>query len=194
MWPRMGASYPDPEQIPEMYLVGEETGFSACSFLFHWAEHLLPYMRDVLRKLCEDCLISHLSQGRWTTDSFPGKRRTGKHRQGPQQPLQCQGTRVPVTFPSSDVPTPALEEKPITVRCCSGADLVRKEHGILPLPGWPGFPRLLRYVPVSSCSHFVLFSRGMREIVCTPMLVAVVTEVMVRLPLFSWVLEKLMSQ
>lgn len=88
----------------------------------------------------------------------------------------------------------ALEEKPITVRCCSGTDLKGEEHGTLLLPRWLGFPRALGYVPVSSCSHLVLFSRGMREIVYVPMLVGVVTGVTVRLPLFSWVLEKLTSQ
>lgn len=55
------------------------------------------------------CLMSHMSRGTRTADSFPGKRRTGENRQGPQQPLQCQGTRVPVTFPSFDVPAPAKE-------------------------------------------------------------------------------------
>ena len=37
-------------------------------------------------------------------------------------------------------------------------------------------------------------SRGVREIVCLPMLVGIVAEVMVRLPLLRWVMKMLKSQ
>lgn len=194
-----GASYPDPEQIPKIYLVGEETRSLACSFLFHWVEHLLFHMRDVLRKLCEDLLHFSLVRGREGLfhRRLPKEEKDWEAQAGSSAASAVTRNQSACHIPIIWCPCPrkgALEEKPITVRCSSGTDFVGKEHGILPLPGWPGIPEALGYAPVSSSSHLVLLSRGMREIVCIPILVGVVTEVMVRLPLFSWVLEKLMSQ
>lgn len=111
MWPRMATSYPDLEQIPKMYLVGEDRRVWHAVFSVIELSISCLTWEMCLESSVKTCLISHLSWGREALShrQFPGKRWTWKHRQGPQQPLQCQGTRVPVTFPSSGVPTPAKE-------------------------------------------------------------------------------------
>lgn len=89
------------------YLIGEETGFGMqFSLSSSWAS-LILHERCASKALWRHA--SFLTWERWTPDSFPGKRRTWKHRQGPQEPLQCQWTRVSDTFPSCDVPAPAKE-------------------------------------------------------------------------------------
>lgn len=199
MWPRMGTSYPDPEQIPKMHLVGEDTRVWHAVFSVIELSISCLTCETCLESSVKTCLISHLS---WAREGLSHRELPREEMDREAQAGSSAASAVPRNQSACHIPIiwcpcpskRALEEKPINVRCCSGSDLVGKEHGILPLSGWPGFPRALGHVPVSSCSHWILFPRGMREIVCIPMLVGVVTEAMVRLPLFSWVLEKLTSQ